>query len=102
MQATIQNIVRRTDISATDHNYEDGLCTVCGAEDPNVVTLGDVNGDGRINVADYMLVKRSVLRTYTLNEEQKSSADVNGDGRINIADYTLLKRFVMGTIEKLG
>ncbi len=58
---------------------------------------GDVNGDGRINVADYTLVKRHVLRTLTLNEEQQVGADVNGDGRINVADYTLVKRHVLGT-----
>lgn len=59
--------------------------------------LGDVSGDGRINVADYTLVKRHVLKTYTLNDDQKASADVSGDGRINVADYTMIKRHVLGT-----
>ncbi len=64
-------------------------------------TVGDINSDGRINVADYALVKRSVLRTYNLDDTQKLAADVNGDGRINVADYSLLKRFVMGTLKEL-
>ena len=58
---------------------------------------GDVNGDGRINVGDYTLVKRHVLGSYTLNEDQKVGADANGDGRINVGDYTLIKRHVLGT-----
>ncbi len=65
------------------------------------VKPGDVNGDGRINIADYALVKRSVLKTYALNEAQKAAADVTGDGRINIADYTRIKRYVLGTLKEL-
>lgn len=60
-------------------------------------TLGDVNNDGRINIADYSLVKRHVLKTYTLSETQIAAADVNSDSRINIADYSLIKRHVLGT-----
>lgn len=59
--------------------------------------LGDVNGDGRINTADYLLAKRAVLRTLTLSSAQQTRADVNRDGRLNVSDYVLLKRHVMGT-----
>jgi hypothetical protein len=65
--------------------------------DTEVVVKGDVNGDGRVNIADYTLAKRSVLGTYTLSDTQKLGADVNGDGRINIADYTFIKRHVLKT-----
>lgn len=67
---------------------------------PEFVT-GDLNGDGKINSTDYMLLKRAVLLTYALREEQKAAADVNGDGKINSTDYMLLKRAVLGT-GKLG
>ena len=60
-------------------------------------TLGDINNDGRINIADYTLVKRHVLKTHTMSEAQIAAADINNDGRINIADYTMLKRHVLGT-----
>ena len=65
--------------------------------DTMVVVKGDVNGDGRVNIADYTLAKRSVLKTYTLSDVQAAGADVNGDGRVNIADYTLIKRHVLKT-----
>jgi arginine deiminase len=65
--------------------------------DTMVIVKGDVNGDGRVNIADYTLAKRSVLGTYTLTDNQKLGADVNGDGRINIADYTFIKRHVLKT-----
>ena len=61
--------------------------------------IGDVNGDGRVNTSDYVLVKRQVLGTLKLNATQKTRADVNGDGRVNISDYTLVKRHVLGTYD---
>lgn len=60
-------------IPAPGHNYQDGKCTVCGEKDPDAITIGDVNRDGQINTADYVLVKRAVLKTYVLNEEQKAA-----------------------------
>ena len=63
---------------------------------------GDVNGDGRINTSDYVLVKRHVLRTLELDAARRERADVTGDGRINISDYALLKRHVLGTYDLNG
>ncbi len=90
-------------VDAKGHTYKNGKCIVCGQKDSGTSTVktGDINGDNKINVADYALVKRYVLRTFTMNEEQKKVADVTGDGRINIADYTILKRFVMGSLKQL-
>lgn len=84
------------DIPATGHDYQDGVCTRCGEKDLSVL-LGDVNGDGRINAADYLLLKRYVLGTYGFTEKQKAVADVKRDGQINAVDYLLLKRYVLGT-----
>lgn len=80
-------------------------CTVCKAlldEDtidalaPEYV-LGDVNGNGEIEKYDYILVKRAVLKTVTLNETQLLAADVNGKDGVEKYDYILVKRHVMGT-----
>ena len=57
---------------------------------------GDVNGDGEVDVIDYILVKRRVLGTATLTSEQQSRADVNKDGEIDIIDYTIIKRIALG------
>lgn len=55
----------------------------------------DLNGDGKVNVRDYMLLKRFVLGKGALTEAQKQIADLNFDGKINVRDYVLLKRFVL-------
>lgn len=58
---------------------------------------GDVNGDGKLDASDYILIKRAVLGTVTLSEAQKKLADVDGDGDVDSVDYTMAKRAVLGT-----
>ena len=58
---------------------------------------GDVNGNGRIDTADYAMCKRAYLRTYTLNEEQLMRADINGNSRLDAAEYAMIKRHYLGT-----
>lgn len=59
--------------------------------------LGDINGNGKIDSVDYLLLKRYVLGTYKFTDRQKAVADINGKGGINSVDYMLLKRCVLGT-----
>jgi len=75
--------------------------TEAEVEDPGISepdgTLGDVDDDGDVDAADYVLVKRAVLKTYELDEEQFAVADVDGDGDVDATDYVLIKRIVLGT-----
>ena len=65
----------------------------------NVVVLGDVNCDGKINTADYTMMKRHVLTTYELKDVALKAGKVNGGREITTADYMKLKRFVLGTYD---
>ena len=65
----------------------------------NSILRGDANADGKLNTADYVMVKRHVLRTFTLSDKGFLGADVNGDSKITAVDYVLIKRVVMGTAE---
>ena len=67
-------------------------------EDTETYAQGDVNGDGKINVMDYGMVKRFTMRQIHFTDAQFDAADVNGDGKANALDYMILKRVVM----KLG
>ncbi|MBO5716197.1 MAG: leucine-rich repeat protein [Clostridia bacterium] len=66
------------------------------AEQPEF-SIGDVNADGEINSADYLLIKRACFGTYKLNGEEITRADINGSDVIDSADYLLLKRVCFGT-----
>jgi len=52
---------------------------------------GDVNGDGCLDMFDYMLVKTHHFKKYTLSEEEFKKADVCKDGAIDVFDYMMLK-----------
>ena len=58
--------------------------------------VGDVNGNGKIDARDYLLLKRAYFGTYTLTCTPEA-ADVNGNGKIDARDYLLLKRAYFGT-----
>ncbi len=57
---------------------------------------GDINRSGNVDYVDAMLMKRAVMGTCELNEEQKEIADMNGDGEVDYKDYMNLKRDIMG------
>ncbi|MBR5278418.1 MAG: discoidin domain-containing protein, partial [Clostridia bacterium] len=65
--------------------------------DPDFV-IGDVNGNGKIDARDYLLLKRAYFGTYTLTCSD-AVADINGNGKIDARDYLLLKRAYFGTYE---
>lgn len=56
--------------------------------------LGDVNGDGEVNVADISALVAVVMKTSTFPENY-GRADINGDGEVGVADLTALVALVM-------
>ena len=60
--------------------------------------LGDVNGNGEIDAADYLIIKNYILGKYTMTEKQQKAADVNKNGEIDAADYLMIKDCILGKI----
>lgn len=56
---------------------------------------GDVNGDGKVDMYDYILIKRIVMGTYKPTDEELRRCDINGDGKVDMYDYIALKRMIM-------
>lgn len=69
----------------TTNNYMNGG-TVC------VGIPGDVNGDGRVNILDYILVSNAFLSTFAppSSSNWNPNADINGDNVVNILDAIIL------------
>ena len=55
-----------------------------------VLGVGDVNGDGEVNIADVNTVVKSILKGETL-----LTYDVNGDGKVNIADVNAIITMIL-------
>ena len=62
---------------------------------PKTIAKGDVNGDGKINTLDYVLIRKHIMGT-KLNSDQQTRADFNGDSKITTTDYVLIKKIIMG------
>lgn len=62
--------------------------------------LGDVNGDGVINVTDSNLVLQYTSGLIELTEDELDRADVNGDGVVNATDGILILRYIVGLIDE--
>lgn len=63
-------------------------------EPPKGLGVGDVNGDGRIDIHDSTLIQKHLAGTVDLTDEQISWCDMNFDGRVSIQDATLLQVYL--------
>lgn len=71
--------------------------TVIDGPGPRVIQLGDINMDGKYNIADLVLLK-NILLEGNPTENQAVVADVNADGTINAADLTYVIKYLIGEI----
>ena len=72
----------------TDHQYLDGSCVLCGNQE-RIIQIGDINGDGKVNIADVSLLYAHSKGTGIITDEYLlMCADITGDGNINIADVS--------------
>ena len=54
--------------------------------------MGDVNGDGDIDISDVVALVNIILSDGT---DENSSADVNGDGSVDISDVVALVNIIL-------
>ena len=60
-----------------------------------IILYGDINSDGKITSADYIMVKNHIMEVSKFNDLEKIYADANKDGKINSADYIAIKNHIM-------
>ena len=61
-----------------------------------LVVSGDINGDGKISLADLALVKSNLLGRNNFDDTNKQAADINKDGKVSLADLALIKSHLLG------
>lgn len=62
---------------------------------------GDLNNDGKINMADVMLAMKYVAKLTDLSDKAFLAADVNDDGRVTSADSVIISKYVAKVIDTL-
>ena len=56
--------------------------------------IGDVNGDGVVDISDVSLIQKYISLLVTPDEIDLKAADVNKDGKITVADATLIQKYI--------
>lgn len=77
-------------VTATKDNYNTATAsvtvTVTKEDTPPGPTIGDLNGDGEVDVADVQIAINIALEKGSFSDAQKAAADINGDGVVNVLD----------------
>ena len=56
--------------------------------------IGDLTGDGKINLADMFPLKGYIMGQIELDEAQMKAANINGDDKVNLADLFAIKTYL--------
>jgi len=62
-------------------------------------TLGDVDGNGKVNAIDFAMMRQDLLGQVKLTEDQKKVADVDQNGVFNSIDFAMMRQFLLGQIK---
>lgn len=99
--ATNLVLVAETTQEICNFYVDEIIGAVAGTEikGPDAITLkrGDIDNDGRITVADMVLIRNGLVDGFE-NDSAKYTADVNSDTLNDISDAVLLKEYLLGMI----
>ncbi len=65
-----------------------------------MVMIGDVDGNGIINVSDAILVLKHIVKLIELKGKDREAADTNKDTSIDVNDAILILKYIVKLIEK--
>ena len=90
--ATIKNASGK---EVTSGNIGTGYTIKYNGANYTVIKLGDVNGDGKVNSGDTLIIKQHIesIKKIT-NTSYKEASDINKDGKINSGDSLIAKQHI--------
>lgn len=77
------------------NNKIDNITLALGEKASSLV-LGDVTGDGNVNIKDTTAIQKHLVRIITLSDEMLANGDFNRDGKTNISDATAIQKMIAG------
>ena len=75
--------------------------TVAVREEISADALGDINGDGKINALDALLILQARNDLINLNAEQFARADLDGDGELSAKEALRILQYASGAVGSL-
>ncbi len=64
--------------------------------------MGDVNGDGEVNMEDVVMLQKCIAELVDLTDEQKNLADVTHDGDITMLDVITMQKYIAKLITEFS
>ena len=68
---------------------------------PEKLLKGDVNGDGKVDFKDILLINKHRLNKAQLTGIYLKAADVNGDSKVDFMDILKINKYRLGKISSL-
>lgn len=95
----VTSIKNKNGETITSGNIGTGSKVVADGKEYTVIKLGDVNGDGEIDIIDLALMKREIVGSQKLDGIYKIAGNISEREtlEIDIIDLALLKRQILGT-----
>jgi len=81
----------KVDIRSSLHSFQKDVLPECR------YSMGDVNADEEINIADLVCLQNHILRQKELNNENWVMSDMTFDGRIDVFDVVMLRQKLINT-----
>ena len=67
-----------------------------------IVLKGDLNGDGKINVSDKVILQDHILLKNKITDYRKYGTELIGDDKINVSDNVKLGEYILKKIKTLN
>ena len=80
-------------LNVLQYTYDDWQAMYVGLYPNQEILIGDINGDGKVNVADVTALISIVLNSNMVSD--LALVDLNDDGQVNVADVVLLISYVL-------
>ena len=78
-----------------ENPHDTTTASTSATQDPPEPLLGDVDLNGKVALADAVLLGKFLCASADLTEEQGKQADINADRKLNAVDLSLLKRILL-------
>lgn len=86
------------EIKASYVNMSSATLTLTRNNSTSATTLGDIDMNGSVTLADQVLLERHVEGSALLTDAQRQYADLDASGSITRADTTIIRKVLLGSI----
>lgn len=67
-----------------------------------IIVKGDLNGDGKVNLIDYLMIQKYLTRILNFNSIQLLAGDINLDDLVTTPDFTFIRDYCNEIIDSLN